>query len=96
VADTAVRGFILYEDNGRHYPRSVLKLDKKARVGELRAQQARISDASSVAGASEVTVYLITRPSSGVPANVDGYFGLDTLKAHAVEFDFENRRLRWY
>jgi predicted aspartyl protease len=95
VADTALRGFILYEDNARHYPRSVLKLDKKARVGETHARQARISAGSSDVGAPEVTVYLITRPSSGVPAGVDGYFGMDTLKAHAVEFDFENRRLRW-
>jgi hypothetical protein len=95
VADTALRGFILYEDYGRHYPRSALRLDKKVRIGQLHAQQARISAGSSNAATSEVTVYLITRPSSGVPTGVDGYFGMDTLKAHAVEFDFENRRLRW-
>jgi predicted aspartyl protease len=95
VADTALRGFILYVENGGHYPRSVLKFDKKARVGDTQARQARISAGSSDAGVPEVTVYLITRPSSGVPAGVDGYFGMDTLKAHAVEFDFENRRLRW-
>ena len=95
VADTAMHGFLLYEDLRQRFPDLKFKMEKTVSIGQLRAKQATVSGMRLGSRESEAIVYLIRRPSQGTPSDVDGYFGMDALNAKVVEFDFENRRLRW-
>jgi hypothetical protein len=40
-------------------------------------------------------VYLSATPSSSLVANTAGYFGIASLHARRIVFDFENHQLRW-
>jgi hypothetical protein len=95
VADTGMHGFLLYEDLRQRFPDLKFKMGKTVSIGQIRAKQAKVSGMRLGSRESEVAVYLIRRPSTGTPSDVDGYFGMDALNANVVEFDFENRRLRW-
>jgi gag-polyprotein putative aspartyl protease len=95
VADTGMHGFLLYENLRQRFPELKLKVEKTVRIGQLHAKQARISGLRLGSRESEAVVYLIRRPSQGIPSDVDGYFGMDALNASLVEFDFEGGRLRW-
>jgi predicted aspartyl protease len=90
VVDSGMRGYLLYGASSRHIPAHAFKVDTtKTNQGESR--RAGISSGSE----RDDRIVTIARPSSGVPARVDGYAGLDTLKAHVIELDFENMRIRW-
>ena len=95
VADTGMHGFLLYEDLRQRFPDLKFKMEKAVSIGQIRAKQAKVSGMRLGSRESEAVVYLIRRPSQGTLSEVDGYFGMDTLNANVVEFDFENRRLRW-
>ena len=95
VADTGMHGFLLYENLRQRFPKLKLKVEKTVRIGQLHAKQTRISGLRLGSSESEAVVYLIHRPSQGIPSDVDGYFGMDALNASLVEFDFESGRLRW-
>jgi hypothetical protein len=95
VADTGMHGFLLYENLRQRFPDLKFKIEKTVSIGQIRAKQAKVSGIRLGSRESEAVVYLIRRPSQGTPSDVDGYFGMDALNANVVEFDFENRRLRW-
>ena len=97
VADTGMHGILLYEDSlRRRFPKLNLKDEKKGvRIGQLFGTQAKLDRVRLGASESQVTVYLIKRPSEGLPDDIDGYLGMDALNAQWIEFDFEAKRLRW-
>jgi hypothetical protein len=95
VADTGMHGFLLYEDLRQRFPDLKFKMEKTVNFGQIRAKRAKVSGMRLGSRESEAVVYLIRRPSQGTPSDVDGYFGMDALNTKVVEFDFENRRLRW-
>jgi len=95
VADTGMHGFLLYDSVRQRFPHLKLKIEKTVRIGQLQAKQVKVSGVRLGSRESEALFFLIAQPSQAILADVDGYFGMDTLNARMIEFDFETRHLRW-
>jgi predicted aspartyl protease len=97
IIDTGFQGILLYKDRLRKGLPDLRTQGEAIEVDIGRLQTTRVKlPGVRLAGAETVgTVFLTDGPAPGGLQGVDGYLGIDSLKAKRVEFDFAARMLRW-
>ena len=92
IVDTGIRGLLLYEDRMRQ--RAFRELTAFSIGGLL---QSKLATLKVRLGPTDIDprVLLVPAPADGVLSEIDGFFGVSSLHARRVDFDFEHGVLRW-
>lgn len=97
IVDTGLQGLLLYEDRvRRHLPH--LKLSdplSRAYAGRLRGHAATLTGIELGAEESQSSVLLLPKAPASLPADIDGYLGINTLHADMIELNLASHTLRW-
>jgi predicted aspartyl protease len=96
IVDTGLQDLLLYQDRIRnHLPQLKLRGSLEAYAGRLRGQAATLSGIELGTDVRQSLVLLLKGAPSSLPADIDGYLGLNTLHARMIELDFASNKLRW-
>jgi predicted aspartyl protease len=96
IVDTGLEGFVLYQDRiGNRLPQLKLRGNLEASAGRLKGQAATLSGLELGGDRDESAVLLLRRAPSSLPADIDGYLGMNALHAARIELDFASNTLRW-
>jgi predicted aspartyl protease len=97
IVDTGFQGILLYKDRLRkglpelHTQGKAMEVD----IGRLQTTRVKLPGVRLAGSETVATVFLMDAPENGRPPGVDGYLGIDGLKAKRVEFDFAAKTLHW-
>jgi predicted aspartyl protease len=92
IVDTGIRGLLLYE--GRIRQHAMRELTAFSIGGAL---QSKLAMLKVRLGSTDIDprALLVPAPADKVLSGIDGFFGVASLRARRVDFDFEHGVLRW-
>jgi hypothetical protein len=96
IVDKGLQGILLYEAKIRERFSTLHTEHKRAGyIGSLHVKLAEVPGIALGAQSEETTVSFVDQRLDNPMVGIDGYLGLDTLKARKIEFDFDSNALRW-
>ena len=97
ILDSGFQGVLLYRDRLHKESRDLRTEGEatKVDIGRLQTTKVKLRGVRLYGPEKIATVFLTNGPEPGDLPGIDGYLGLDALKAKRVEFDFAARILRW-
>jgi predicted aspartyl protease len=98
IVDTGLTGIVIYEERLRKKVPGLRTTGHPAELtmgGRVKAKQTTIPDVLLGKMNRDIPVLLVASPVPQILPGVEGIIGIDALKAHHIDFDFEARTLRW-
>jgi predicted aspartyl protease len=96
LVDTGFPGILLYRDRSlRQLPEMSRGHSTKVQIGRLQLTQVEVPRVQIGGLERTAKVFLIDGPGSSILPNVDGYLGPSFLGTKWIEFDINQRILRW-
>lgn len=95
IIDTGVQGLLLYKDRlPKHLPQLKLTDWTPAVQGRLRGESGLLSGIRLGGDEMQASVFLIPGDPDSIPADIDGFMGINVLNAKVIELNFATNRLR--
>jgi predicted aspartyl protease len=96
IVDTGLKDFVLYQDRiANRLPQLKLRGNLEASAGRLKGQAATLRGLALGSDRGESRVLLLEGAPRSLPADIDGYLGMNALHAARIELDFASNTLRW-
>jgi len=97
LVDTGIEGIVMVENRLRdRLPRLRMSEERtEGSLGGIRAKWATLQEAHLGPIALDPRVLLVKGPPGNFMQGIYGFFGIASLKAHCVDFNFRNGRLSW-
>lgn len=98
LVDTGIEGVVLFEDRLRRqipHLRTEGAMDKITIGKQLRAKRTVLTGVRLGPRTLDLKVYLMKGPASKVLPGIDGYWGISSLKAGRIDFNFATNKLSW-
>jgi predicted aspartyl protease len=98
IVDTGLAGIVLYEERLRKRVPGLRisgHLNDATIGGRVQTKQVTLPDVLLGKTNRDVSVLLAPSPAAEMLSGIDGFIGIDVLKAHRVHFDFSGKTLSW-